>query len=138
MNKKTNIESHNDEIVGFCTVKSISVSPQKINLVLDSVRGRKVTDAISTLLFHPKRSAFVVLNAVKNAVSMAKQKKGLFESDLQIHSIYSGLQRIIKQVIPHARGKRGVRKRRSSHIFVGLKKLEPQVKKIKKEVSNGK
>lgn len=138
MNSAINDNVKSNDILGFCTVKSISVSPQKINLVLDSIRGKKVIDAISILLFHPKRAASIVLNAVKNAVSIAKTKQGFSEDELQIHSVYSGLQRIIKQVIPHARGKRGVRKRRSSHIFVAIKKLEPQLKKIKKEVSHGK
>lgn len=131
-----------DNILGFCVVRSISVSPQKINLILDSIRGESVVRAKSILLFHSKRAAPIILNALKNAISMAQLKNGFAESELQIHSIYSGLQRITKQVIPQARGKRGVRKRRSSHIYLSVKQKDVKIKfmsKIKgEEVSNGK
>ena len=128
-----------DNILGFCTVRSISVSPQKMNLILDSIRGKSVVIAKSILLFHVKRAAPVVLNALKNAVSMA-EKEGFSENELQIDSVYSGLQRIIKQVIPQGRGKRGVRKRRSCFIYISVKKkvLKNDIKNKNKEVFHGK
>jgi large subunit ribosomal protein L22 len=108
------------DIVGFCTVKSVRMSPQKLNLVLNSVRNRNVEKALTLLSFQQKRSSAIVSCALKNAASMAKEKYNLSASELCIKIIYSGLQRIIKKVIPCAKGKRGLRKRRSSQFYIAL------------------
>lgn len=120
---KENVVSSNlpqDEIVGFCTVRSVRMSPQKLNLVLDSIRNKNVEKALGILSFQQKRSSSIVSCAIKNAISMAKLRYNISEDVLYIKKIYSGLQRIIKKVIPHAKGKRGIRKRRSSQFYVAL------------------
>ncbi|MDZ7838766.1 MAG: uL22 family ribosomal protein [Actinomycetota bacterium] len=55
--------------------KFIRISPQKIRLVVDLVRDKKVEDAVNLLSFTPKKGAAVVKKAVSSAAANATENQ---------------------------------------------------------------
>ena len=53
--------------------KYIRISPQKVRLVMDQVRGKRVEDAINMLKFAPQKGAGFILKLINSAVANAQQ-----------------------------------------------------------------
>ena len=64
------------------------ISPQKVRLVVDLVRGLPVNAAVSTLSFCPKKAAPLVRKVLESAVANAEHNFGMDIDDLRISKIY--------------------------------------------------
>ena len=102
-------------------VSSLRVSPQKLNLVAQMIRGKKVGTALAELEFSRKRIAEDVSKCVKSAVANAENNHGLDPDDLIVSEAFVGKQLVMKRF--HARG-RG----RSSQILKPFSMLTVIVK----------
>jgi len=67
----------------------IQISPQKVRLVVDAVRGMSAQRALDTLRFMPQRSAEPVYKLVQSAVANAEQNYGLEIDELVISRIFA-------------------------------------------------
>ena len=65
-------------------VRNLRISPQKLNLVAQLIRGKKVSDALSDLEFSRKRIAIDVRKCVMSAVANAENNHGLDVDDLVV------------------------------------------------------
>jgi large subunit ribosomal protein L22 len=72
------------------SVTGIPISPQKVRLVIDAVRGLDATRALDTLRFMPNKAAEPVYKLVQSAVANAEQNFGLDADDLFVRTIYAG------------------------------------------------
>ena len=98
--------------------KYISMSPQKIRLVADLIRGKKVEDALNILSFTPKASAPLVSKVLKSAIANAGQKKGVDVDTLIVKTISVDEGPTLKRFRARAMG-RGTRiLKRTSHIKI--------------------
>jgi large subunit ribosomal protein L22 len=98
--------------------KYIRISPQKVRLVADLVRGKKVEDALNILMFTPKGSAPVIAKLLKSAVANAGQKEGVDVDTLVVKQISVNEGPTMKRFRPRAMG-RGTRiLKRMSHISI--------------------
>lgn len=104
--------------------RHVRMSPQKVRLVIDQVRGKDATEALTLLKFMPQRAAKPVYKVIASAVSNAEENFGMNREDLYI-------ARILADGGPTRRWRRfGARGRfkpilkRSSHIMVVLKEYE--------------
>jgi large subunit ribosomal protein L22 len=98
--------------------KYIRMSPQKIRLVADLIRGKKVEDALNLLSFTPKASAPLISKVLKSAVANAGQKKGVDVDTLIVKSILVDEGPTMKRFRARAMG-RGTRiLKRSSHLKI--------------------
>lgn len=102
-------------------VRRVPISPQKVRLVIDLIRGKGAQEAIEILRFVPNKAAVPVSKLIASAVANADENFGLHPEDLYIHRIFADDG-------PHRRwrrfGARGRFKpiiRRSSHITVVLR-----------------
>ena len=84
-------------------VSSLRVSPQKLNLVAQMIRGKKVGTALAELEFSRKRIADDVKKCVKSAVANAENNHGLDPDDLVVSEAFVGKQLVMKRF--HARGR---------------------------------
>ena len=84
-------------------VSSLRVSPQKLNLVAQMIRGKKVGTALAELEFSRKRIAEDVKKCVKSAVANAENNHGLDPDDLVVSEAFVGKQLVMKRF--HARGR---------------------------------
>lgn len=111
------------------SARFIPISPQKVRLVLDVVRGKDALDALDTLRYMPQKSAEPVFKLIQSAVANAEQNFGLDIEELYVYRIYAddGPRNRLR---PYGGrfGGRGRFKpiiRRSSHITVVLAERDP-------------
>lgn len=96
------------------------VGEQKARLVANMVRGKNVGEALKTLQFLNKKSAYMIKKVVESAVANADYKKTIDLDRLFIKTITVDQGPVLKRFRPRAQGRAtGVRKR-TSHINVVL------------------
>ena len=69
-------------------LKGVRISPQKARLVVDSIRGKKVDNALDILSFSPKKGAEIVKKVVESAIANAENNNGADIDELSIKTIY--------------------------------------------------
>lgn len=104
--------------------RHVRMSPQKVRLVIDQVRGKDATEALTLLKFMPQRAAKPVYKVIASAVSNAEENFGMNREDLYIAIIFAdgGPTRRWRRF--GARGRFKPILKRSSHITVVLKEYE--------------
>ena len=100
--------------------KYIRMSPQKVRLVTDLVRGMDVLEAIDVLRFTPRAAAHEVRKVVQSAMANAEENYGLSADELFIAEITADEGPTLKRGRPGARGRYKPILKRSSHITVVL------------------
>lgn len=100
--------------------KFIRMSPRKVRLVADLVRGRSVDEAMGILKMTPKEAARAVERAINSAASNASQNFGLAREDLIVRTIYANEGPTLKRMKAGARGRYKPILKRSAHITVGV------------------
>ena len=98
--------------------KDTGISPRKVRLLVDMVRGKKVDEALAILKFAPTPIAQVVAKVVKSAAANAESNFQMSPSDLKIVNIFADEARTLKRYRPRARGRVSPILKRSSHITV--------------------
>ena len=96
--------------------KNIRISPRKVRLIVDAVRGKPVAEAISLLTFMPHKSAAEVRKVIQSAVANAENNYGLDAQDLYVARIYADEGPTLKRYRPRAHGRVSPLLKRSSHI----------------------
>ena len=114
-------------------LKNYRQSPRKVRLVADSVKGKKVEDALLKLKFMPKRSTEVLEKLMNSALSNAKEnfdiKESLFVQNIEINQGVT-----LKRYRPRARGSAYRINKRTSNIIVTL--ADVSLMKSKKNSKN--
>jgi large subunit ribosomal protein L22 len=100
------------------TAKQIRVSPRKVRLVLDAVRGKKVDEALAILSFLPTPAARTVAKLVRSAAANAENNYQMTPSQLRIIKIVADKGQTLRRYRAGARGRVNPYRRRFSHITV--------------------
>ena len=98
--------------------KYIRMSPTKINIVLNVIRGKSVKDAYSSLVCIAKRASKVIEKVLKSAVANAENNNGLDGNSLIVKEAYVNNGPILKRFRPRAQGRAFRINKRTSHITV--------------------
>jgi large subunit ribosomal protein L22 len=98
--------------------KYIRMSPQKVRLVVDLVRGKKVQEAKNILLYTRKYAAGIVAKVLKSAVANASQNPNIDENILYVKEIHVDQGPSLKRWRARAQGRAAGIKKRTSHITV--------------------
>ena len=96
------------------------VSPRKVRLVLELIRGRNVDEALGVLEFMPQPSAQIVAKVVKSAVANAENNHNLNPDRLTVKRAVAGDARKLKRFRARSRGRVSPLVRRYSHIEIVL------------------
>ncbi|MBI5369595.1 50S ribosomal protein L22 [Candidatus Uhrbacteria bacterium] len=102
------------------TAKHIHMSPQKVRLVIDVIRGKCVADAQTQLRFMKKAAALPVLKLLNSAAANASHNFKLDVSTLFVKSITADGGPIIHRVMPRAQGRATPIRKRTTHIAIVL------------------
>lgn len=102
-------------------LKYCQVSPQKMRLVLDLVRGENAEEAVSRLRFVNKKSAKPVSKLITSAIANAENNFGMSREKLFVYKIYADDAPLRKWRRFGARGRFKPILRRSSHVSVVLR-----------------
>jgi large subunit ribosomal protein L22 len=103
--------------------KHIRMSPQKVRLVADLIRGKKVQEARNVLLYTRKYAAAIVANVLKSAVANAAQNPNIDENILYVKEVFVDQGPALKRLRARAQGRAAGIKKRSSHITVILDEI---------------
>lgn len=96
----------------------LRISPRKVGIVCDLIRGKSVAQATAILMNTPKSASEPLLKLLKSAAANAENNNGMDASKLYISAAYANAGPIIKRMRPRAHG-RGYRiDKRTSHITV--------------------
>ena len=102
-------------------VKGISMSPRKMRVVANLVRGKRVDEAMSMLKLMPKKGATVIRKLIISAVANAEENFGVSRDDLYIAKITADEAPTRKWRRFGARGRFKPILRRNSHVTVVLR-----------------
>lgn len=100
--------------------KDVRISPRKARLVVDSVRGKKVEEALSLLRLYPTPVARVVAKAIKSAAANAENNFDQLPSELRVVEILVDQGHTMRRGRAQARGRSSPILKRSSHITVAV------------------
>jgi len=100
------------------SLKSVRVSPRKARLVVDAVRGKRVSEAIAIARFLPQKTAVDLERLLKSVAANAENNYDLDPEDLWIKTIYADDGPTLKRFKPKARGRVGPILKRSCSITV--------------------
>lgn len=100
------------------TSKFIRISPRKVRLVVDLIRGKPVQQAMAMLRLMPHAAAVPVWRTLRSAVANAENNYALDPDDLVVSRAVADVGPTLKRGRPKARGRYGPVRRRSSHITI--------------------
>src|SRR2546421_5576095 len=106
MSKKKRERSLSDN-EAKAVARMLRVSPQKLNLVAQLIRGKKVATAVADLEFSRKRIARDVRKCLQSAIANAENNHDLDVDDLVVAEAHVGKALVIKRFTPRGRGRMG-------------------------------
>ena len=104
--------------------RMLRVSPQKLNLVAQLIRGRKASAALADLQFSRKRIAVDVKKCLESAIANAENNHDLDVDDLVVAEAHVGKALVMKRFSPRARGRVGRIEKPFSNLTVIVREVE--------------
>ncbi len=104
--------------------RMIRVSPQKLNLVAQLIRGKKVERALAELQFSRKRIAADVKKTLESAIANAENNHSLDVDDLVVAEAFVGKGLVLKRFSPRARGRAGRIEKPFSNLTIVVREVE--------------
>lgn len=102
------------------SLRFLRMSPRKVRLVVDAVRGMKVSAAETKLAFLPKLAAQPVQKLLRSAVANAEHNFHLKKEDLFIKTIVADGGPTLKRSAPRAFGRAAPIRKRTTHVTLVL------------------
>src|SRR5471032_3711497 len=103
--------------------KMLRVSPQKLNLVAQMIRGKKVAMALADLEFSQKRISVEVKKTLESAIANAENNHDLDVDDLVVAQAWVGKDMVMKRFSPRARGRAGRIEKPFSNITIVVREV---------------
>jgi large subunit ribosomal protein L22 len=98
--------------------RGVRISPTKVRLVCDVVRGKPVEQALAMLQYMPQKAAREVALVIKSAAANAENNFDMAPDGLVVKTIYADEGPALKRFMPRARGRGDRIRKRTSHITV--------------------
>lgn len=98
--------------------KFVRISPRKVRLVVDLIRGKKVNEALAILKYTPKRASEAVTKVVKSAAANAEHNMQMNKDELFVTACFVDQGPTFKRMSPRAMGRADILRKRTSHITV--------------------
>ncbi|MDN5212352.1 50S ribosomal protein L22 [Fulvivirgaceae bacterium BMA12] len=112
-------------------LRNVPTSPRKMRVVVDMIRGKKVSSALSILKYEPKQGAArlekLLLSAISNWEAKNEDQR-LEEAELYIKSVTVDSGKILKRLRPAPQGRAHRIRKRSNHVTMVIDSLNaPEV-----------
>ena len=108
--------------------RMLRVSPQKLNLLAQLIRGKKVATALADLEFSRKRISTEVKKALESAIANAENNHDLDVDELVVSEAHVGNGIVMKRFAPRGRG-------RSGRVFKPFSQLTIIVRQVEAEAA---
>ena len=106
--------------------RMLRISPQKLNLVAQLIRGKKVQTALADLEFSRKRIAKDVRKCLESAIANAENNHELDVDDLIVAEAHVGKGLVIKRFHTRGRGRMGRILKPFSHLTIVVRQVEAE------------
>ena len=129
MKEKTQERKANKDTRPKAHARYIRISPYKVRVVLDIVRGLSVNEALAVLEATPKAGSEIVSKLIKSATANAEHNQGMDRGDLYVAECFANGGTSLKRMQPVSKGRGHAILKRTSHITVILdvKKAEGEI-----------
>ena len=105
-------------------LKHVRISPRKVKIVCDLIRGKEVGVAAAILMNTPKVASEPMLKLLKSAAANAENNHNMNTDALYVDQVFVCPGPVMKRVRPRARGRAFRILKRTSHITIVLKEKE--------------
>ena len=102
------------------TARYIRISPDKVRIVLDTIRGESYINAVAILKNTSKAACEPVIKVLESAAANAENNLGMSKNTLYVAECYANAGPILKRIMPRAKGSAARINKRTSHITVVL------------------
>lgn len=99
-------------------LKYARISPRKVKIVCDLIRGKDVDTAMAILMSTPKSASELMTKLLKSAVANAENNFGLEHEKLFVSETFANPGPILKRGMPRAQGRMYRINKRTSHITI--------------------
>lgn len=115
-------------------LKNLRVSPRKVRLVTNLIKGMDTGNALVQLSYVVKGSSSAVEKLLRSAIANAENNFGLDKNNLLVADVQVGEGTTLKRWLPRAHGRATQLMKRTSHIYLTLdEKIEGAGRKVKTE-----
>ena len=121
--RKRSLESKEANAV----LRNIRISPQKLNLVAQSIRGQDAESALTTLTFSRRRISGMVKKCLQSAIANAENNHELDVDRLVVAEANVGKGLVMKRFRPRARGRTGRILKPYSHLTIILRERAERI-----------
>ena len=104
--------------------RNLRMSAQKVRLVLDTIRGKPVSEALNILRFLPHKATEPLAKCIRSASANAENNFNLDPNELVVLRVFADESRTLKRYRPRARGRANQILKRSSHVTVVVSERE--------------
>ena len=101
-------------------LRYLRISPRKVKIVLDLIRGKDVATATAILMQTPKAASEPVLKLLKSAAANAENNHQMDPEKLYVSSTFATPGPIIKRIRPRAQGRAFRINKRTSHVTIAV------------------
>ena len=101
-------------------LKGAKISAQKVRLVADQIRGKKVGEAVDILSFSTKKGAHLMKKLLESAIANAEHNEGADVDDLKVSKIHVDEGLTMKRIRPRAKGRADRILKRPCHITLAV------------------
>ena len=120
MREKTARIAENKDRRPRAVAKHIRISPYKVRIVLDIIRGKSYTQAVAILESTPKSASEPIKKVLMSAAANAENNLGMSKDNLFVAACYADQGPTLKRVMPRAQGRAFRILKRTSHITIVL------------------
>ena len=107
-------------MVAKAYAKYLRISPRKVKIVADLIRGKSLAQATGILLTTPKAASEPLLKLLKSAASNAENNHQMDPEKLYVSQVFACPGPIIKRMMPRAQGRAYRINKRTSHITIAV------------------
>mgnify|MGYP002621596728 CR=1 FL=1 len=104
--------------------KFARISPRKVKIVCDLIRGKSVAQATAILINTPKAASELMLKLLKSAAANAENNNQMDPEKLYVSACYANPGPIIKRIMPRAQGRAYRINKRTSHVTLAVAEKE--------------
>ena len=101
-------------------LRYVRISPRKVQIVCDLIRGKSVAQANAILMGTPKAASELLLKLLKSAAANAENNHQMDPEKLYVSTCYANPGPIIKRIMPRAQGRAYRINKRTSHITIAV------------------
>ena len=102
------------------TLKYLRMSPRKVKIQCDMIRGKDVKSAVAYIMNTPKAASEPMLKLLKSAIANAEVNHGMDTSKLYVSTAIANPGPTLKRGMPRAQGRFNRILKRTTHITIGV------------------